>query len=46
MEHRLVLTVLAEEGDVVPEIHVLEVIGNKTAIAPLNAFAEFGDDVF
>ena len=40
MEHRLVLTVLAKERDILAEIHVLEMISNKTAVAALDALAE------
>ena len=40
MEHRLVFAVLAKEGDVLAEVHVFEVIGDKTPVATLDAFAE------
>ena len=43
MEHRLVLTVLAKECDVFAEIHVFEMIRDKTAVATLDAFAELLD---
>ena len=45
MEHRLVLTVLAKERHVFAEVHILEVICDKTAIATLNAFAEVVENV-
>lgn len=44
MKHRLVLTVVAKEGNVLTQIHILEVIGDKTAITTLNAFAKYLDD--
>ena len=31
---------LAKERDVLTEIHIFEMIGNKTAIAPLYTFSE------
>jgi hypothetical protein len=40
MEHRLVFAVVAKERDVFAEIHVFEVIGDKTSVATLYAFAE------
>ena len=40
MEHRLVFTVVTKEGDVLAEIHILEMIGNKTSVATLDAFAK------
>ena len=43
MEHRVVFAVLAKECDVLTEVHVLEVIGNKTAIATLYALAKCGE---
>ena len=45
MEHRLVLAVLAKECDVLAEVHVLEMIRDKAAVATLNAFAEFFENV-
>ena len=45
VEHRLVLAVLTKERDVLAKVHILEVIRNKAAVAPLNALAEFGDSV-
>ena len=41
VEHVLVLAVFAKERHVFAEMHVLEVIRDKAAIAALNAFAEF-----
>ncbi len=46
VEHRLVLAVLAKECDVFAEVHVLEVICNKTTVAALYALAEIVQDVF
>lgn len=43
MEHRLIVAVFAEKGNVLAEIHVLQVIGDKTAIAALHALAEIFD---
>ena len=40
MKHRLVSAVFAKKRDVLAEIHILEVIGDKTAIASLNALSE------
>lgn len=45
MEHSLVLTVLAEECDVLAEVHVFQMIGDKTAVAALDALAEFVENV-
>lgn len=41
MKHVPVLAVLAEERNVLAEIHVLEVVCNKASVAALNALAEF-----
>lgn len=41
VEHRVVLAVFAEESYVFAEVHIFEVIGNKAAVATLNAFAKF-----
>lgn len=46
MEHRLVFTMFAEERDVFAEVHVFEMIGDKTAVATLDAFAKFLQDLF
>lgn len=43
MEHRLVLAVFAKEGDIFAEIHILEMVSDKAAIAALDAFAELFD---
>jgi len=45
MEHSLVLAVFAKEGYVFAEIHILEVISDKTAVATLDAFAKFFENV-
>ena len=45
MEHRLVLTVFAKECDVLAEVHVLKVIGDKAAVAALDALAKLSDRV-
>jgi hypothetical protein len=44
VEHGLVLAVFAKERNVFAEVHVLEMICDKAAVATLNAFAEFCDD--
>ncbi len=41
VEHALVLAVFTEEGHVLTEIHVFEVISDKAAVTALYAFAEF-----
>ena len=46
MEHRIVLTVFAKKGNVLAEIHVLEVIGDKASIASLNALSEYFNYIF
>ena len=46
VEHCLVFTVFAKECDVFAEVHILEVIGDKTPIATLDAFAEFVQNFF
>jgi len=40
MEHRLVFAVFAEKRDIVAEIHILQMIGDKTPVAALDAFAK------
>ena len=45
VKHGVVLTVLTKERDVLAKVHILEVIRNKAAVAPLNALAEFGESV-
>ena len=45
MEHVLVLAVFAEERDIFPQVHVLQVICNEASIAALDALAELADDV-
>ena len=44
VEHRVVLAVLAEERNVLAEIHVFEVKRDEAAITALDAFAEFCED--
>jgi len=41
VKHVVILAVFAEESHVLAEIHVLKMISNETAIAALNALAEF-----
>ncbi len=45
VEHRVVFAVFAEECDVFAEVHVFEVIGDKAAVATLDALAEFVENV-
>ena len=45
MEHRFVPTMFAKECDILAEIHILEVIRDKTAVTTLYALAEFLDNV-
>lgn len=45
MEHRLVLAVITKECDIFTEIHILEVICDKTAVATLDAFTKFFKNV-
>jgi hypothetical protein len=40
MEHRLVAAVFAEKGHILPEIHVLKMVGDKASVTPLDAFPE------
>ncbi len=40
MEHGFIFAVLAKKGHVLAQIHVLKVISNKAAVAPLNTLAE------
>jgi len=44
MEHRIVLAMFTEKGNILAEIHVLEMVGDKTPVTPLNSFAEFAND--
>lgn len=46
MEHRIVFAVFAKKRDVFAEIHILQMISDKTAVTPLNAAAEFVDHGF
>lgn len=41
MEHRMVAAMLAEKRNVLAEVHILEMIGDKAAVTPLHAPAEF-----
>jgi hypothetical protein len=41
VEHVLVLAMFAKERHLFAEIHVLEMVGDKAAVAALNALAEF-----
>ena len=41
VEHRVVLAVLAEERDVLAEVHIPKVVGDEAPVAPLHALAEF-----
>ena len=45
VKHALVLAVFAKERDVLAEVHVLEVISDKTSVAALYAFTKFGEDL-
>ena len=40
MEHRIILAVFAKEGHVLAQVHILQMISNKTPIATLNAFTK------
>ena len=40
MEHCVVFAVLAKKCDILAEVHIFEVIRNKTAVATLDALAE------
>jgi hypothetical protein len=41
VEHVFVLAVFAKERHVLAKIHVFEMVGDKAAVAALNALAEF-----
>ncbi len=41
VEHRIVFAVIAEERHIVTKIHILQMIGNKTAVTPLYPLAKF-----
>ena len=43
VKHRFVLTVFAKERDVLTEVHILEMVGDKAPVTPLDALAKFGD---
>lgn len=40
VKHRIVLTVIAKERDVLAEVHILQVISDKTAVTTLNTLTE------
>ena len=40
MKHRFVLTVVAEKGNVLAEVHVFQVIRDKTAVTALDTLAK------
>ena len=40
VEHRLVFAVIAEESDVLAEVHILQVISYKTAVTALNSLSK------
>jgi acetate kinase len=46
VEHRVVLAVLAEESNVLAEVHILEVIRDEAPVAPLHALPEFPQNLF
>jgi hypothetical protein len=46
VKHVVVLAVFTKERDVLAEVHVLKVIGDKTSVAALYAFTKFGEDLF
>ena len=43
VEHRIVFTVFAKKSDIFAEVHILEMIGDKTAVATLDAFTKILD---
>ncbi len=45
VKHRVVFAVFAKEGDVLAEVHILEVISDKAAVATLNSLAKMFDGV-
>ncbi len=44
VEHRFVLTMLAKERDILAEIHILEMVRDKTPITPLYPLAKLLQD--
>ena len=44
MKHRFVFAVFAEKSHVLAEIHILQMIRDKAAVAALDALAEFFDN--
>ena len=45
MEHRVVFAVFTEKSDVLAEVHILEVVRDKTAVAALDALGELLENV-
>lgn len=45
VKHRIVLAVFAEKGDVLTQVHILQVIRDKAAVAALDALAEFFENL-
>jgi hypothetical protein len=46
VEHALVLTGLAKERGVLAQIHIFQMIGNKTPVTALDPFSEIRKDSF
>lgn len=46
VKHVLALAVFAEESDILTQIHVFEVIRDKTSVAALDTLAEFRQELF
>jgi hypothetical protein len=44
MKHRVVPAVFAEKRDVLTEVHVLQMVGDKAAVASLDPLAKIADD--
>ena len=45
VEHRVVLAVLAKEGHILAEVHILEMIRDKASIAALDALGKLLQNV-
>lgn len=45
VKHRIVLTVFAEKGDVLTQVHILQMVCDKAAVAALYALAEFFENL-
>ena len=41
VEHGVVFAVVAKERDILAEVHILQMIGNETAVTTLYPLAEF-----